>query len=67
MQVYQNYIFLIPHNFIKSFFSNKKSPSAKTKGREIVRLPRHNDFRTFCIIDETEKVYRKLEEVIEVY
>ncbi|MBA7577632.1 hypothetical protein ES708_19485 [subsurface metagenome] len=27
-------------------------------------LPRQNDFRTFCMSNETEKVYRKLEEVI---
>ncbi len=25
---------------------------------------RQNDYRTFCMSDETEKVYRKLEEVI---
>jgi len=34
------------------------------KGLEIVRLPRQNDYRTFCMSDETEKVYRKLEEII---
>ncbi len=28
--------------------------------------PRQNDFRTFCMSDETEKVYQKLEEVINV-
>jgi len=27
-------------------------------------LPRQNDFRTFCMSDETEKVYHKLEEII---
>ncbi|MBA7566431.1 hypothetical protein ES708_08122 [subsurface metagenome] len=27
-------------------------------------LPQQNDFRTFCMSDETEKVYHKLEEVI---
>ena len=30
----------------------------------MVRLPRQNDYRTFCMSDETEKVYLKLEEVI---
>jgi len=25
---------------------------------------RQNDFRTFCMSDETEKVYQRLEEVI---
>jgi len=28
------------------------------------KAPRQNDFRTFCMSDETEKVYQKLEEVI---
>jgi len=27
-------------------------------------LPRQNDYRTFCMSDETEKVYQKLEEII---
>jgi len=27
-------------------------------------LPRQNDYRTFCMSDETEKVYQKLEEVV---
>ena len=27
-------------------------------------LPRQNDFRTFCMSDETEKVCQKLEEEI---
>ena len=27
-------------------------------------LPGQNDYRTFCMSDETEKVYRRLEEVI---
>jgi len=34
------------------------------KGLEMVRLPRQNDYRTFCMSDETEKVYRELEEII---
>jgi len=41
-----------------------KSPSAKAKGLGISKLPRQNDFRTFCMSDETEKVYHKLEEAI---
>ena len=40
--------------------------SAKAKGLEMVRLPRQDDYRTFCMSDETEKVYRKLEEAIGV-
>ncbi|MFH1939539.1 MAG: hypothetical protein ABIK21_05255 [bacterium] len=37
------------------------------KGLEVVKLPQQNDFRTFCMSDETEKVYQKLEEAINVY
>jgi len=29
-------------------------------------LPQQNDFRTFCMSDETEKVYHKLEEIISI-
>jgi hypothetical protein len=42
----------------------KKSPSAKAKGLGIVRLPQQNDFRTFCMSEDTEKVYLELEEVM---
>jgi len=31
-----------------------------------VRLPRQNDYKTFCMSEETEKVYRKLEEVMSI-
>ena len=44
----------------------QKSPSAKAKGLEIVRLPRQDDFRNFFMSEETEKVYRKLEELISI-
>ncbi|GAH88048.1 unnamed protein product, partial [marine sediment metagenome] len=37
-----------------------------SKGLVIVKLPQQNDFRTFCMSDETEKVYQKLEEVISI-
>jgi hypothetical protein len=30
----------------------------------MVRLPRQNDFRTFCMSEETGKVYYQLEEAI---
>ena len=43
-----------------------KSPSANAKGLEIDKLPGQNDFRTFCMSDETQKVYQKLEEVISI-
>ena len=47
-------------------FKNKKALQQNAKGLEMVRLPRQNDYRTFCMSDETEKVYRELEEVISV-
>ncbi|GAH93466.1 unnamed protein product, partial [marine sediment metagenome] len=54
--------------FRKSFFFKKipiKKPfSLIAKGLVIVWLPQQNDFRTFCMSDETENVYHKLEEVI---
>jgi len=37
------------------------------KGLVIVWLPRQNDYRTFCMSDETEKVYQKLEEIINIF
>ena len=33
----------------------------------MVRLPQQDEFRNFCLDDETEKVYRKLEEAISIY
>jgi hypothetical protein len=36
------------------------------KGLEIVWLPQQNDFRTFCMSEETEEVYQKLEEIISI-
>ena len=32
----------------------------------MVRLPGQDDYRTFCMSDETEKVYQKLEEAISI-
>jgi len=29
-------------------------------------LPQQNDFRTFCMSEDTEKMYQKLEELISV-
>ena len=42
----------------------KKALQQKAKGLEIDKLPRQNDYRTFCMSDETEKVYQRLEEVV---
>jgi len=44
----------------------RKPFSLIAKGLEIDELPQQNDFRTFCMNDEAEKVYRKLEEVVSV-
>jgi hypothetical protein len=44
-------------------FSNKKALQQKAEGLMIFWLPQQNDFRTFCIGEETKKVYRKLEEI----
>jgi len=45
-------------------FSNKKALQQKAKGLEMSWLPRQDDFRNFCMSDETEKVCHKLEEVV---
>ena len=45
-------------------FIKEKSPSAKCQRAGISKLPQQDDFRTFCRSEETEKVYQKLEEVI---
>jgi len=44
----------------------KKALQQKAKGLEIDKLPQQNDFRTFYMNNDTEKVYQKLEEVIGV-
>jgi hypothetical protein len=36
------------------------------KSSNPIRLLRQNDFRTFCRSEETEKVYQKLEEIINI-
>jgi len=42
----------------------KKPFSLIAKGLEMVKLPRQNDFRNFCMREETEKVYQELEKII---
>jgi len=59
-------IYLQNPSFTTINLQKRKSPSAKAKGLEMVWLPGQDDFRTFCMSDETEKVYRKLEEVINI-
>ena len=52
--------------FLKNNLQKEKRPSIKAKGLEIVWLPRQDDFRNFCMGDETEEVYHKLEEVMSI-
>jgi len=59
-------IFLYWDKTYKEPTKKEKSPSANAKGLEIDKLPQQNDFRTFCMSDETEKVYQKLEEIINI-
>jgi len=42
-------------------FSNKKALQQKAKGLKKSRFPLLDRFRTFCMSEETKKVYRKLE------
>jgi hypothetical protein len=44
-------------------FSKKKALQQKAKGLVIVWIPAQDDFRNFCMNEETEKVYQKLEKV----
>ncbi len=46
--------------------AHKKALQQNAKGLEIVRLPGQDEFRNFCISDETEKVYQKLEKITEL-
>lgn len=50
--------------FLENNLKKKKPFSKIAKGLEINKLPRQDEFRNFCMSDETEKVYQKLEEVI---
>ena len=43
---------------------NKNALQQNAKGLDIVWLPRQDDFRNFFMSDETVKVFRELEEVI---
>jgi len=44
--------------------TRKKALQQKAKGLVIVWLPQQNDFRTFCMSDETKNIYNKSKEVI---
>jgi len=45
---------------------NRQNLKKRSSAYGNVRLPGQDDYRTFCMSDETEKVYRKLEEIIGV-
>jgi len=61
--IYKNrFLMIIDQIQIKYLY--QESPSAKCQRAGVSKLPRQNDFRTFCMSDETEKVYHKLEELI---
>jgi len=50
-------------------FSEKiknKALQLNTKGLEMVRLPRQDDFRNFFMREETEKIFFKLEKIINI-
>ncbi len=51
--------------FLKNNSKNKKTLQQNAKGLEMSWLPRQDDYRTFCMSDETEKVCRELEERME--
>ena len=47
-------------------YKKEKALRQNAKGLEMSWLPRQNDFRNFCMLEETDNVCRKLEEVIGV-
>ncbi len=53
-------------SFLIKYLQKQKALQQNTKGPEMLRLPRQDDYRTFCMSNETEKVYQKLEEVISI-
>ena len=49
-------------------FYETKPLSMMLKGLSVQAPPaRQNDFRTFCMSDEIEKVYHRLEEALSIY
>jgi len=50
--------------FLKNNFKNKKALQQKVEGLGMVRLPRQDDFRNFCMRKETEILTRKLKEIV---
>jgi hypothetical protein len=50
--------------FYKNNLKKTKKPFSKGQRAGMVKLPRQDDFRNFCMKEETEKIYHNLEEVI---
>jgi len=67
LSIFSYYTIFKNPSFLKNFIKIKKPFSLIAKGLVIVWLPRQKDFRNFCLSDETEKVYQKLEEIIDIY
>lgn len=53
-------------SFSQKYLKNKKTLQLDCQRAGNCQLPRQNDFRTFCMSDEIENVYQKLEEVINI-
>ena len=66
VQYYLNSINNAKILFFFKIIIKKKRPSVNVKGLSIVWLPRQDDFRNFCMSDETGKLYQKLEETINI-
>ena len=49
---------------LKKMQKKNKALQLNAKGLVICKLPRQDDFRTFCMSEETESMCQKLEEVI---
>jgi hypothetical protein len=48
-------------------YKNKNFTTLLLKSFKVLNLVKHSKrFRNFCMSDETEKVYRKLEEIISI-
>jgi len=52
-------------SFFEKYYKKIKKPfSKRPKGWKLSSSPRQDEFRNFCMSDEREKVYHKLEEVM---
>ena len=49
---------------LKNNLQKRKALKLMPKGLRLSWLPRQDNFRNFCMGDETEKIYHELEEVV---